>query len=122
LARTYWYVFISVKFETIGLTRTDVCGFFFRNAPQYSPPPDIDEFLHAGAAPVYIGFGSIVIDDPEAFTNLILEAVETADVRAIISKGWSKLGDTVTKVPKNVLFIGDCPHGEPVLPFPLSTC
>ncbi|OBT54011.1 hypothetical protein VE04_04593 [Pseudogymnoascus sp. 24MN13] len=88
----------------------DVCGFFFRDAPKYSPPSDTDEFLHAGPAPVYIGFGSIVIDDPEAFTNLILEAVEAAGVRAIISKGWSKLGDTVTRVPKDVLFIGDCPH------------
>lgn len=122
LARAYWWVFISVKFETIRLTRTDVCGFFFRNAPQYSPPLELDEFLHAGPAPVYIGFGSIVIDDPEAFTNLILEAVEAAGVRAIVSKGWAKLGDAVTEIPKDVLFIGDCPHGESLLPLPLSTC
>ncbi|KFY22704.1 hypothetical protein V493_06383 [Pseudogymnoascus sp. VKM F-4281 (FW-2241)] len=88
----------------------DVCGFFFRDTPKYSPPPDIEKFLEAGPTPVYIGFGSIVIDDPEACTNLILEAVEAAGVRAIVSKGWSKLGDTVTKIPKDVLFIGDCPH------------
>ncbi|KFY94097.1 hypothetical protein V498_04056 [Pseudogymnoascus sp. VKM F-4517 (FW-2822)] len=88
----------------------DVCGFFFRKAPKYSPPPEIDAFLRAGPTPVYIGFGSIVIDDPEAFTTLILEAVEAAGERAIISKGWSKLGDAVTNIPEDVLFIGDCPH------------
>ncbi|OBT66689.1 hypothetical protein VE03_03955 [Pseudogymnoascus sp. 23342-1-I1] len=88
----------------------DVCGFFFRNTPQYSPPPEIDEFLRAGPTPVYIGFGSIVIEDPEALTNLILEAVEASGERAIISKGWSKLGDTLTNIPQDVLFIGDCPH------------
>ncbi|KFY40061.1 hypothetical protein V494_03672 [Pseudogymnoascus sp. VKM F-4513 (FW-928)] len=88
----------------------DVCGFFFRNAPKYSPPPDLDEFIRAGSVPVYIGFGSIVIDDPEALTKLILEAVEETGVRAIISKGWSKLGDTLTDIPKDVLFLGDCPH------------
>lgn len=108
--------------KTIVLTETDVCGFFFRDTPKYSPPPDIEKFLEAGPTPVYIGFGSIVIDDPEACTNLILEAVEAAGVRAIVSKGWSKLGDTVTKIPKDVLFIGDCPHGEIILPFALSTC
>ncbi|KAL5346861.1 hypothetical protein ACLOAV_008004 [Pseudogymnoascus australis] len=71
---------------------------------------EIDAFLRAGPTPVYIGFGSIVIDDPEAFTTLILEAVEAAGERAIISKGWSKLGDAVTNIPEDVLFIGDCPH------------
>ncbi|KAF2798871.1 glycosyltransferase family 1 protein [Melanomma pulvis-pyrius CBS 109.77] len=87
----------------------DVCGFFFRNAETYTPPRDIDDFLRAGPPPVYIGFGSIVIDDPEKMTNLILEAVHMCGVRAIISRGWSKLGGNLASSEK-VLFIGDCPH------------
>ncbi|KFA50695.1 hypothetical protein S40293_04858 [Stachybotrys chartarum IBT 40293] len=43
----------------------DLCGFFFRNAPDYQPEPELDDFLCRGPAPVYIGFGSIVIDDPD---------------------------------------------------------
>lgn len=88
----------------------DVCGFFFREAPQYSPPADIDNFLKSGPPPVYIGFGSIVMDDANAMTNVILDAVTKSGVRAIVSRGWSKLGGD--RQHENVLFIGDCPHGK----------
>ncbi|KAF3047760.1 hypothetical protein E8E12_011621 [Didymella heteroderae] len=55
----------------------DVCGFFFRNPPQYEPPADIDEFIRFGQRPVYIGFGSIVIDDPARMTSIVMEAVRS---------------------------------------------
>ena len=87
----------------------DVCGFFFRDAAPYTPPKDIDEFLRAGPPPVYIGFGSIVVDDPDKMTNLILDAVQRCGVRAIVSRGWSKLGGDLPST-EQVLFIGDCPH------------
>jgi sterol 3beta-glucosyltransferase len=67
-------------------------------------------FLAAGPPPVYIGFGSIVIDSPDAMTEKILEAVKAANVRAIVSKGWSKLGGNM-KSTDSVFFLGDCPHG-----------
>ncbi|GME65229.1 putative sterol glucosyltransferase [Neofusicoccum parvum] len=66
----------------------DVCGFFFRDPPDYTPPPELEKFLASGPPPVYIGFGSIVIEDPEKTTATILEAVRTTGVRAIISRGW----------------------------------
>ncbi|KAF2002598.1 glycosyltransferase family 1 protein [Amniculicola lignicola CBS 123094] len=87
----------------------DVCGFFFRDPPQYNPPEDIDKFLREGSAPVYIGFGSIVIDDPEKMTALILEAIQACGVRAIISRGWSRLGGDMPPTDQ-FLFIDDCPH------------
>lgn len=58
---------------------------------------------------MYIGFGSIVIDDPDKLTQTILEAVNATGVRAIISKGWSNLGEHVES-RGDVLFLGDCPH------------
>jgi UDP:flavonoid glycosyltransferase YjiC (YdhE family) len=87
----------------------DVCGFFFRDPPEYQPPPDLSEFLLRGDPPVYIGFGSIVIDEPDKMTATLLEAIEAAGVRAVISKGWSNLGNT--EAPENVFFLDDCPHG-----------
>jgi sterol 3beta-glucosyltransferase len=57
---------------------------------------------------VYIGFGSIVVADPLALTNLIFEAVELAGVRAIVSKGWGGMG--TDKVPDNIYMIGNVPH------------
>lgn len=92
------------------LTSVDVCGFFFRDAPKYSPEPELDAFLRNGPPPVYIGFGSIVIDNPQRLTTMILEAVKSTGVRAIVSKGWSKLGSDVDSKEEDVLFIGDCPH------------
>ncbi|KAL5003687.1 UDP-Glycosyltransferase/glycogen phosphorylase [Aspergillus recurvatus] len=86
----------------------DVCGFFFRDHPQYDPPADLQVFLTSGTPPDYIGFGSIVVDDPKRITALIIDAVTAAGVRAIVGKGWSHLGrDTHLD---NIYFIGDCPH------------
>src|SRR3954470_3265699 len=86
---------------------TDVCGFFFRSPPPYSPPDDLARFLSAGAPPVYVGFGSIVLDDPERVVRTILDAVRAAGVRAIISKGWSQLAGPASE---DIYWIGDCPH------------
>ncbi|KAL3463446.1 hypothetical protein BJX64DRAFT_121014 [Aspergillus heterothallicus] len=85
----------------------DVCGFFFRDPPDYKPPQSLETFLAAGPKPVYIGFGSIVIDDPEQFTAIILEAIRLTGTRAIISRGWSKLGGEPSD---NIYYIDDCPH------------
>ncbi|OCL10385.1 glycosyltransferase family 1 protein [Glonium stellatum] len=85
----------------------DVCGFFFRDPPGYIPPPDLDQFLRAGPPPVYIGFGSIVVDDPDRLSTTILETVKMLRIRAIISRGWSKLAGDQSD---DVYYIGDCPH------------
>ncbi|KAL4886738.1 hypothetical protein BJY04DRAFT_204881 [Aspergillus karnatakaensis] len=85
----------------------DVCGFFFRDAPNYTPPKSLEAFLQSGPAPIYIGFGSIVIDNPGGFLSIILEAVRLSKIRAVISRGWAKLeGDYLD----NVYYIDDCPH------------
>lgn len=67
----------------------DIAGFVFLDlASSFKPPESLNTFLEAGEPPVYIGFGSIVVDDPDHFTNLIFEAVKKAGVRALVSKGW----------------------------------
>lgn len=87
----------------------NITGFSFLSlANSYTPPEDLTAFLEAGPPPIYIGFGSIVVDDPDGLTRLLLEAVSKAGVRALISKGWSKVGGD--DVPDNVHFIGNCPH------------
>jgi UDP:flavonoid glycosyltransferase YjiC (YdhE family) len=42
-------------------------------------------------------------------TKLILEAVKTAGVRALISKGWSGLGKGGSS-SSQVMYLDDCPH------------
>ncbi|KKF93081.1 UDP-sugar-dependent glycosyltransferase 52 [Ceratocystis platani] len=88
----------------------DIAGFVFAtNGSNYQPEPALAEFLAASEEPpIYIGFGSIVVDDPTAFTNMIFEAVRKAGVRALVSKGWGKLGGD--DVPENIYMLGNIPH------------
>ena len=86
----------------------DVCGFFFRETPAYTPPSDLARFLSSGPLPIYIGFGSIVIDDPTHLTHVLLEALNISGVRAIISRGWSKIGETSGS--RDIFYLDDCPH------------
>ena len=62
------------------------------SASKWNPPPDLEQFidnahLH-GKKVVYIGFGSIVVSDPEAMTRAVVEAIVQSGVYAILSKGW----------------------------------
>ncbi|KAL7782512.1 hypothetical protein V8C37DRAFT_397885, partial [Trichoderma ceciliae] len=88
----------------------EVAGYsFLPLAKSYVPPPELTAFLDNGPTPIYIGFGSIVVEDPEALSNLIFESVKIAGVRAIISRGWSGVGDRCD-APKEVYLINNCPH------------
>ncbi|TVY24035.1 Sterol 3-beta-glucosyltransferase [Lachnellula hyalina] len=100
--------------EDFGLPRDwashiSVAGFYFLNrTTEYAPDRALAEFLQAGTVPIYVGFGSIVIDNPEALTKTIFDAIELAGVRAVVSKGWGGLGSR--QLPSNVFLIGDIPH------------
>lgn len=88
----------------------DVVGYVFLElASSYKPPESLTQFLEAGEPPVYIGFGSIVVDNADKFTALIFEAVKRAGVRALVSKGWGNLGDE-GNTPDNIYMLGDTPH------------
>ena len=81
-----------------------------RDEPPYHPPDDLRQFLEKGPPPIYIGCGSIVLDDPRRFVETVLQTVKMCGIRAIISRGWSKLGEGLPN-DDQVLFLGDCPHG-----------
>ncbi|KAJ5766124.1 uncharacterized protein N7511_003740 [Penicillium nucicola] len=89
----------------------DICGFsFLPSKSDYEPPKEIAEFLKAGPAPIYVGFGSIVVDDQATLTNIIFEAIRNSGQRALVSKGWGNLGADNVDVPDNILIIGSVPH------------
>ena len=89
----------------------DIGGFVFLDlASDFQPPQDLQDFLNAGDQPVYIGFGSIVVDDADAFTKMIFKAVELAGVRALVNKGWGGLGGEGNDTPDNVFMLGNTPH------------
>jgi UDP:flavonoid glycosyltransferase YjiC (YdhE family) len=88
-----------------------VAGFYFlKLASNYTPEPELAAFLAAGPPPIYVGFGSIVVDDPNAMTKLIFDAVKKTGQRALVSKGWGGLGADELGIPDGVFMIGNVPH------------
>jgi len=89
----------------------DIGGFVFLDlASDFKPPKDLSDFLDAGEPPVYVGFGSIVVDDPDRFTQMIFKAVEMAGVRALVNKGWGGIGGEGNDTPENVFMLDNTPH------------
>ncbi|KAL0559049.1 hypothetical protein IC582_003638 [Cucumis melo] len=91
-------------------SKIDVVGFCFLDlASNYQPPSSLVEWIEAGERPIYIGFGSLPVEQPEEMTQIIVEALEITGRRGIISKGWGGLGSLAE--PKDFVYVLDnCPH------------
>ncbi|KAL9104167.1 MAG: hypothetical protein Q9163_000866 [Psora crenata] len=88
-----------------------ISGFYFLPlGASFAPEPDLEVFLNAGPPPIYIGFGSIVVDDPNAMTTLIFEAVKKTGQRALVSKGWGGFGADAVGIPEGIFMLGNVPH------------
>ncbi|KAF7975026.1 hypothetical protein HWV62_10657 [Athelia sp. TMB] len=86
-----------------------VVGFYFLDlATDYTPAEDLAKFLGDGPPPVYIGFGSVVVEDSAAMTELIFQATANAGVRALVSAGWGGLGGVT--IPDHIFILGNVPH------------
>lgn len=72
-----------------------ITGYWFLNeGDNYQPPEELTAFIKKarddGKKIVYVGFGSIIVNDPAKMTQEVIDAVLKADVRCILSKGWSE--------------------------------
>ncbi|MEU7743694.1 glycosyltransferase [Nonomuraea sp. NPDC049158] len=47
-------------------------------------PPDVAAFLDGGPPPVFVGFGSMVPDEPEAVAEQVVAALRLAGMRAVV--------------------------------------
>jgi sterol 3beta-glucosyltransferase len=72
-----------------------VTGYWFldEGGEKWTPPRELTEFIERARRDekkvVYVGFGSILVPDPAKMTQEVIDAVLKADVRCILSKGWS---------------------------------
>ncbi|KAF8490722.1 hypothetical protein JB92DRAFT_3090591 [Gautieria morchelliformis] len=105
-----------------------VTGYWFLDdaevgSKKWSPPASLLRFIdtahEVGKKVVYIGFGSIVVSNPDAMTKCVVEAVLKSGVRAILSKGWSDrlsvkkttpLDDSEEPLPQEIYPISSIPH------------
>ncbi|XXG73523.1 hypothetical protein AAC387_Pa07g2428 [Persea americana] len=88
----------------------DVVGFCFLNLGlKYQPQKEFVQWIQAGPKPIYIGFGSMPLEDTKKTTDIILETLKDTRQRGIIDRGWGDLGN-LPEVPDFVFLLEDCPH------------
>lgn len=90
--------------------KVDVVGFCFLNlAEDFRPPESLLKWLEAGKAPIYVGFGSLPVQDPQGMTTIIVNAIKQTGQRGIINKGWGGLGNLAE--PADFIYtLDNCPH------------
>jgi UDP:flavonoid glycosyltransferase YjiC (YdhE family) len=85
----------------------DVVGYWWPHRPaDWSPPSPLVDFLAAGPAPVFLGFGSMAGGQGGWLTELTVEALRLAGVRAVVQAGWAGLDG----LGDDVFTVGDVPH------------
>lgn len=86
-----------------------VPGYWFLDEPEeWSPPPDLADFLASGKPPIYIGFGSMANRDPEKNTQMMIDALVHSGERGLLSTGWGGLQSR--SLPDTIFKIEACPH------------
>ncbi|KAG5175617.1 hypothetical protein JKP88DRAFT_269227 [Tribonema minus] len=93
----------------------DVTGAFFtppsKKAAAWEPPQDLVDFLAAGEPPIFVGFGSMVIDDVDSLLTAFLKAVEASGARMVLQSQWTAMIDARRhEAPPSVYPIGPAPH------------
>lgn len=87
-----------------------VTGYWGLPAPaHWTPPPALQKFLESGPAPVCIGFGSMAGKDPAALTDLVVTAVRSAGVRAVLLSGWGGLQQSLAAAD-DIVVLDEAPH------------
>lgn len=87
-----------------------VTGYWFLDhMAGWTPPEELVEFLDAGPAPVFVGFGSTPFPRPRAATRLVVEALTAAGQRGLVVAGGSGLEKG--RLADGVFSIDSVPHG-----------
>ncbi|KAK5115722.1 hypothetical protein LTR62_000811 [Meristemomyces frigidus] len=97
-----------------------ITGYWFLDEGQnWKPPADLQAFIDKARKEeqklVYIGFGSVTVNDSRELTRQVVDAVRKANVRCILSKGWSDRFDKDPSapdvmLPDSVFLIRSAPH------------
>jgi len=120
-ASFYWHLDVSHQPIVYGfspnlLPRPDDWGdwlrvaghFFIERSPAWQPPDDLLRFMERGKPPIYVGFGSMVDEQIERATRIVLGALKRTGQRGILLGGWGGLGEG--SLPETILRIDSVPH------------
>jgi UDP:flavonoid glycosyltransferase YjiC (YdhE family) len=85
-----------------------VTGYWFLETPEWTPDVELAAFLAAGAAPIYVGFGSMPGADPDRLTHLVVEGLRRANKRGLLATIGGALGRA--EADAHIHTIAGAPH------------
>lgn len=86
-----------------------ITGYWFlEQLETWRAPNSLTDFLNAGEPPVYIGFGSMSGTKTARVTEVVVEALQKAKLRGILSTGWGGLN--AKELPDSIHQIDGSPH------------
>lgn len=69
-----------------------IAGYWFlERREEWEPPADLLSFLADGPRPIYLGFGSMTLRNPEETALLVGRALALSGRRAVVLRGWGGL-------------------------------
>jgi UDP:flavonoid glycosyltransferase YjiC (YdhE family) len=86
-----------------------ITGYWFDDDEEWQPPDALMRFIDTGPPPVFVGFGSMPVREPERTTQTILDALRRCGQRAVLHAGWAGLGDV--PLPDAIFKIDYAPYG-----------
>jgi len=94
----------------------EVTGTIFNEeGSSYSPPPELEAWLKEcsdeGNPPVFVGFGSMIISEPEMLANTVVKAARATGTRVLLQSSWSSFTVGGEDEGKKLIYqLGNCPH------------
>lgn len=93
-----------------GSARSIMRGWWFLDEENYEAPEALQQFLTAGEAPLYIGFGSVAdVSASVERMELIQKALQKSGSRAIIASNGGKVEGRFQGA-EDIFFVRDVPH------------
>ena len=87
-----WLAADPTLWPSQGMTDLDVVQTGAWILPDDRPlPADLEAFLDAGEAPVYVGFGSMATHAPKDIARVAIEAGRAHGRRVLLARGWADL-------------------------------
>ncbi len=88
-----------------------ITGPWLEPAPaheSWSPPEALAHFLASGPPPVFVGFGSMTVRDPQRLAAMVVQALERAGRRGIVQAGWAQLA--YHNLPPTIMAVDTLPY------------
>lgn len=86
-----------------------ITGYWFlETPPSWQPDPALVDFIQAGPAPIYVGFGSMFMGGGAGKTEMVINALRLAGQRGVLSTGWGGL--TKDRSADDIFVVDSVPH------------